>query len=174
MSRFTTCSIVLDQSLTCALAPPCPGSENASDAAPRAAEFITTRETKLTADGTIALPPREANSSPGSQVLAPNGELIGPQGCRESDPSDTKARPQVICMEPLAPVPAANSHTPAAAENVRLNHHGAAEPGEVFGAGRIPARCPRLALVTRVVPGNAAPRGSSLAEPATRQEPGNQ
>jgi hypothetical protein len=177
MLRFTNCSIVLDHSLTSALAPRLPRDENVSDAAPRGAEFIATVEAELTADGASSLPLPAANYSPGSQVSAPNGELIGPTGGGEKDRAGTKVRPQVICMEPVATEPVASSLTPAAAENARLIHHEAAEPGEVFAVGQstalshVPTPTPAAARAAGAGRG-CQRRAHSSGQSAARRGPG--
>jgi len=127
-----------------AITPPRPGTENAAADASRAAEYFATGGAELSADGASDLPRCEGNYSPGSQVSASGGELIGvADGC-VSVAADSPPQSQVISAELVAPEPAANSPALGNSEDVRLNRHGAEERGEEFDAtldsSQIPAR----------------------------------
>jgi len=66
-----------------AITPPRPESKNAVPESSRTTELFTTPETTLTAYGVSDLPTCEPNLSPGSQVSARFGDLIGPLGGSE-------------------------------------------------------------------------------------------
>jgi hypothetical protein len=73
-----------------AITPPRPGSANAAPEPATDAELFATRETTLNAYGVSDLTSCKPNYSPGSQVSADFGELIGPPGGKRRAPRGAK------------------------------------------------------------------------------------
>ena len=85
-----------------AITPPRPGSESVAPEPSSDAELFATRKTKLSADCVSDLPTCDPNYSPGSQVSADFGDLIGPPGAKKRASRGTQAPSQVVSEEQVA------------------------------------------------------------------------
>jgi len=94
------------------------------------ADLFTTSKTVLSADGASDMLACEANYSPGSQVSAPNGELIGRSAGGDRILRDWQPRSQVTSIERVACETVERWLRTPRSKNARLSHHGAGEPGE--------------------------------------------
>ena len=99
------------------------------------ADLFATSKTVLSADGASDIRPCEANYSPGSQVSAPNGELIGQFAGGDRIGRDGQPRSQVTSIQRVACDTAERWLRTPRSKNARLSRHGAGEPGEKLWDG---------------------------------------